>query len=147
MNELTCKDDVLPVEKSRPVVRKEELEKKESIEVTLAGHKIGTKTVGVVSLNAEEIIDDSDKQGMDIIAVLDVSSSMGGSKISLVRETMQFVAEVLTEQDRLSIVSFSSAASRLTPLLPLQKANKAKVDTAIKGLLANGCTNIASGMA
>lgn len=148
LKELTCKDDILPLEKARPVKQEDHVvDKKDPIGVSFMGHKVGTKTIGVLSVNAEDLADENERQGMDIIAVLDVSSSMSGEKIELVKDTMHFVADVLTEQDRLSIVSFSSAANRLTPLIPLAKANKAKIDTAIRGLHANGCTNIASGMA
>lgn len=156
-----------PVEKARPVKHHIEEPKKDPIGVSMMGHKVGEKksggmlsalfggesktmgpkTVGVLSLNAEEMVDETTRQGMDIIAVLDVSSSMNGSKINLLRETMHFVADVLTEQDRLSIVSFSSNANRLTPLIPLGKANKTRVDAAIRGLNASGSTNISSGMA
>jgi len=148
LKDLTCKDDMLPLEKARPVKHEDHLvDKKEPIELSMCGHKVGTKTIGVLSLNVEDIVEENERQGMDIIAVLDVSSSMSGSKISLVKDTMHFVADVLTEQDRLSIVSFSSGATRLTPLIPLGKANKTKIDGAIRGLYSSGSTNIASGMA
>lgn len=144
-----------------------EHEKRDPIEVSMMGHKVGEqksggllsglfgggskvvgpKTIGVMSLKAEEMVDETERQGMDIIAVLDVSSSMTGSKIELLRETMLFVADVLSEQDRLSIVSFSSNANRLTPLIPQGKVNKSRVDAAIRGLHASGSTNISSGMA
>lgn len=128
--------------------------KKELIEVSFMAHKPDKskpKTMGVLSLNVEEVVGDMDKQPMDIIAVLDVSSSMSGEKIKLLKETMHFVADCLTEEDRLCIVSFSSAATRITPLVPLGnsncKSNKHMTNDAIRNLRAQGCTNISSGMA
>ena len=48
------------------------------------------------------------KTPMDIVCVLDKSGSMQGSKISGLKNAMNFVIDSLTEKDRLSIISFES---------------------------------------
>ncbi|CAF2032785.1 unnamed protein product [Brassica oleracea] len=49
---------------------------------------------------------------VDLVTVLDV----GGSKIETVRRAMRLVISSLRENDRLSMVSFSSSSKRLSPL-------------------------------
>ena len=56
------------------------------------------------------------REGLDLVAVLDVSGRMDGEKIDSVKKAMAFVIMKLTPVDRLSIVAFSGAAKRLLPL-------------------------------
>ena len=46
------------------------------------------------------------RTSVDLICVIDVSGSMGGPKIELVKETMKVLIETLTPTDRLSIITF-----------------------------------------
>ena len=63
------------------------------------------------------------RTGVDLICVLDVSSSMNGKKIALVKDTMKFLLEALTPQDRLSIITFNDKGTRNTPLRPVNIQN------------------------
>ena len=45
----------------------------------------------------------SDRSGLDLVAVLDVSSSMQGEKIEKMKTAMKFVVKKLSSIDRLSI--------------------------------------------
>jgi Mg-chelatase subunit ChlD len=47
------------------------------------------------------------RPGIDLICVIDVSYSMNGKKLALVKETLLYLLELLNESDRLSLVSFS----------------------------------------
>lgn len=56
------------------------------------------------------------RTSVDLICVIDVSGSMSGPKIELVRETMRVLIETLTPSDRLSIITFESFGHRICPL-------------------------------
>lgn len=56
------------------------------------------------------------RTSVDLICVIDVSGSMSGPKIELVRETMRVLIETLTPSDRLSIITFESSGHRICPL-------------------------------
>ncbi|VAH33943.1 unnamed protein product [Triticum turgidum subsp. durum] len=62
---------------------------------------------------------------VDLVTVLDVSSSMHGSKLALLKQAMRFVIDILGPDDRLSVVSFSSRARRVTRLTRMSDAGKA----------------------
>eukprot|EP00331_Platyophrya_macrostoma_P015459 CAMPEP_0176474580 /NCGR_PEP_ID=MMETSP0127-20121128/43086_1 /TAXON_ID=938130 /ORGANISM="Platyophrya macrostoma, Strain WH" /LENGTH=588 /DNA_ID=CAMNT_0017869993 /DNA_START=57 /DNA_END=1823 /DNA_ORIENTATION=- len=83
---------------------------------------------------------------LDLICVLDVSGSMVGEKIELLKQTLNYLLVTLEETDRLSIVEFSTNARRLTPLLRVNKQNNGVFKEAINSLKANGGTDITSGM-
>lgn len=65
-----------------------------------------------------------DRTSVDLICVIDVSGSMTGQKIELVKSTMKYIVETLTPSDRLSIVTFQSSAKRITPLMAGTKENQ-----------------------
>ncbi|CAG8763626.1 24279_t:CDS:2 [Dentiscutata erythropus] len=82
----------------------------------------------------------------DIVLILDVSSSMSGSKINLLKESLNFIVSELSPKDRLSLVTFNTYAKRITPLLYVNEENKSKLYQAIRNLRANGGTNIGNGL-
>ncbi|KAJ0096718.1 hypothetical protein Patl1_28407 [Pistacia atlantica] len=53
---------------------------------------------------------------IDLVTVLDVSLSMGGSKLQMMKRAMRLVISNLSASDRLSIVAFSTTSKRLLPL-------------------------------
>uniref|UniRef100_A0A7N0UGU5 VWFA domain-containing protein n=1 Tax=Kalanchoe fedtschenkoi TaxID=63787 RepID=A0A7N0UGU5_KALFE len=53
---------------------------------------------------------------IDSVAVLDVSGSMGGSKLHMLKRAMRLVISSLGASDRLSIVAFSATTKHLLPL-------------------------------
>lgn len=79
----------------------------------------------------------------DVIFVIDVSGSMGGEKIGQARDALRFCVNVLNENDRFEIISFSSSVHNFTG--HLQKADDDAKNNAgyfIDNLGANGGTNI-----
>uniref|UniRef100_A0A453J5J6 VWFA domain-containing protein n=1 Tax=Aegilops tauschii subsp. strangulata TaxID=200361 RepID=A0A453J5J6_AEGTS len=83
---------------------------------------------------------------LDLVTVLDVSGSMSGHKLALLKQAMRFVIDNLGPNDRLSVVSFSSEARRLTRLTRMSDAGKALAVSAVESLVARGGTNIAEGL-
>ena len=56
------------------------------------------------------------KSNVDLICVVDVSGSMNGEKIQLVRDTLKYLLEALSPADRLSIITFESYGVRINGL-------------------------------
>ncbi|KAG0587212.1 hypothetical protein KC19_2G148600 [Ceratodon purpureus] len=88
----------------------------------------------------------ADRGGLDLVAVLDVSGSMAGEKLQKMMKAMEFVIRKLSPIDRLSIVSFSSAAHRLCPLRQVTETSQPQLQGMINKLVAKGGTNIADGL-
>ncbi|KAI3857215.1 hypothetical protein MKW98_010629 [Papaver atlanticum] len=83
---------------------------------------------------------------IDLVTVLDISGSMTGTKIKLLKRAMGFVIENLGPSDRLSVISFSSNACRLFPLLLMTDSGKQYALQAVNSLVAGGGTNIVEGL-
>ncbi|RLN40902.1 hypothetical protein C2845_PM01G40490 [Panicum miliaceum] len=83
---------------------------------------------------------------LDLVTVLDVSGSMAGSKLGLLKRAMAFVIQNLRPSDRLSVVAFSSSAWRLFPLRKMTAFGQEQSLQAVNSLVANGGTNIAEGL-
>ena len=96
----------------------------------------------MLSLLSDEVEVDDDRVGLDLIIMIDTSGSMGGTKIKLVKETLLFIVDQLTEIDRLGLTTFSNSANLLSPLTPMTKSNRDKYKLVISKLRASGGTNI-----
>lgn len=82
----------------------------------------------------------------DLVTVLDVSGSMAGTKLALLKRAMGFVIENLGPSDRLSVIAFSSTARRLFPLRRMTDTGRQQALQAVNSLISNGGTNIAEGL-
>ncbi|GJN41510.1 hypothetical protein PR202_gn00898 [Eleusine coracana subsp. coracana] len=87
-----------------------------------------------------------DRPGLDLVAVLAVSGSMDGEKLSKMKTAMLFVIKKLSNIDRLSVVSFSDGAARLCPLRFVTEASQKEFKALVDGLVARGGTNITDGL-
>ncbi|KAJ8768849.1 hypothetical protein K2173_023753 [Erythroxylum novogranatense] len=83
---------------------------------------------------------------IDLVTVLDVSGSMGGTKLVLLKRAMGFVIQNLAPFDRLSVISFSSTARRLFPLHHMTENGKYEALRAVNSLTSDGSTDIAEGL-
>lgn len=88
----------------------------------------------------------SSRAPIDLVTVLDISGSMVGTKLALLKRAMGFVIQHLGSNDRLSVIAFSSKARRLFPLLRMTDTGRLKALQAVNSLFANGGTNIAEGI-
>ena len=59
-----------------------------------------------------------------IFAVIDVSSSMVGQKLDLVKETLRFAVSQLSSRDQLGIISYSNLVSVNCPLCDMDATGK-----------------------
>ncbi|KAL2548924.1 Zinc finger (C3HC4-type RING finger) family protein [Forsythia ovata] len=87
-----------------------------------------------------------DRAPIDLVTVLDVSGSMHGSKLCLLKRAVHFVIDNLGPSDRLSIVSFSSAAQRIFPLRRMTDNGREDAKRAVDSLQARDLTNIVEGL-
>ncbi|KAL3504992.1 hypothetical protein ACH5RR_034833 [Cinchona calisaya] len=60
--------------------------------------------------------DPAHRAPIDLVTVLDVSGSMSGAKLHMLKRAMRLVISSLGSADRLSIVAFSASPKRLLPL-------------------------------
>eukprot|EP00250_Pteridium_aquilinum_P012499 c20762_g3_i1 orf=222-1409(+) len=88
----------------------------------------------------------SSRAPVDLVAVLDVSGSMAGRKLVLLKQAMGFVVRNLSSADRLSVVVFSSTAKRVFPLRKMGEEGQRQAIQAMDALVATGGTNIAEGL-
>ncbi|KAJ3682414.1 hypothetical protein LUZ60_014987 [Juncus effusus] len=88
----------------------------------------------------------SSRAPIDLVTVLDVSGSMAGTKLALLKRAMGFVIQHLGPNDRLSVVAFSSTARRLFPLTRMSGHGRQNALQSVNSLSASGGTNIAEGL-
>ncbi|TVU17995.1 hypothetical protein EJB05_34063 [Eragrostis curvula] len=89
------------------------------------------------------------REGLDLVAVLDVSGSMRtdpGDKMGKMKLAMQFLIKKLSDIDRLSIIVFSDTAARKFPLGVMTDAYKTSLLQYISSLYGDGNTNITDGI-
>jgi uncharacterized protein YegL len=125
-----------------------EVGKEGKVDVKLVAQRSQVKLGEVTVLPAMCQVTSSggNRTSVDLICVIDVSGSMGGEKINLVRETMKFLVETLTPSDRLSIITFESHGERVCGLKAVTQENMVAFTNHISELSARGGTNIMSGM-
>lgn len=92
------------------------------------------------------MVSQNSRAPVDLVTVLDVSGSMAGTKLALLKRAMGFVIQNLGPSDRLSVISFSSAARRLFPLCRMTESGRQQALQAINSLVSNGGTNIIDGL-
>ena len=88
---------------------------------------------------------ESKRNNVNISLVVDVSGSMGGMKIELVKKSLRKFVSALQNEDKLSIVVFSSDAKLLLPVGEVGE-NKTKINKIIDTMTPDGMTNLNAGM-
>jgi uncharacterized protein YegL len=100
---------------------------------------------GVVKLNTPESAHES--ASADFVVVADVSGSMREhEKIEQLKQTLHWLVDNLGNRHRMSLITFNDYANRLTPLTVMDTAGKAAQSAQIRGITANGGTNITSAL-
>lgn len=74
---------------------------------------------------------------IDLVTVLDVSASMTGEKLLMMKRAMRLVISSLGETDRLSIVAFSTTSKRLLPLKRMTMTGRRSARRIVDAI---GCT-------
>ncbi|CAD8066226.1 unnamed protein product [Paramecium sonneborni] len=101
---------------------------------------------GIVSIKAQEkIISENDKNGrvgVDLICLIDISGSMIGIKIEMVKQSLIILLQFLGDNDRLQLITFDNEAHKLTPLKRVTLQNKDYFTQIIKSIQAYGGNQI-----
>ena len=112
--------------------------------------KITSNDVAPLEQNIQKVLLElSAKQidGLDLVAVLDVSSSMEGDKLEKMEMAMLRLIESVRYNYRLSIVEYSSKAKRLCPLRSMMTgSSEEKLQNLIIDLECQLGTNITDGL-
>ena len=87
-----------------------------------------------------------ERSPLAVALVIDVSGSMAGDPIAHVLKSCELVADLLTEKDQLSIVTFSTAAGVRCGLTTVDAAGRAQVKASLAGVRADGSTNMHGGL-
>jgi len=122
---------------------------KNTVEISVyKGDKLfNANTPFVVNLLAPESKEQVEQRvSADLICVIDVSGSMGGEKIHLVRESLKILVDMMDPKDRIALILFSSNAELYYDLNYLTEENKNKLKELINQIYASGGTNIANGL-
>ncbi|CAD8069764.1 unnamed protein product [Paramecium sonneborni] len=102
----------------------------------------------MISLKTKETYIEADNQnqraGVDLICLIDRSSSMMGDKIEMVRQTLLILLNFLGSKDRLQLIIFNGTAERITPLKCVSEENRNYFEQKIKEIAACGSTDISS---
>ena len=98
-------------------------------------------------------------QGTDYIFSMDKSGSMsspawvkvdagemGITRLDLMKHVIRTIASMLTSADRIALVSFSDLAQKVMDLTPMTAAGLGKLNRALDGIDANGCTHLYGGV-
>jgi hypothetical protein len=106
---------------------------------------------GLITLKAPVVqkpdLPASERNGVDIIAVVDRSGSMQGEKINLLQSTLRYLLTQLTAKDRLSIIPFNTYSSVLCHLRRVTDEAKPDLEMVIRSIDATGGTSIWAGLA
>lgn len=105
---------------------------------------------GLVTLQAAQQPDvqsqAEQRQPLDLFCVLDVSGSMSGQNIALVRDAVRFLIREAQPQDRVSIITFNHEAQRVLRLCRMVHEGKSEATQVVDGLQAGGGTHISRGL-
>ncbi|CAM4961865.1 unnamed protein product [Rotaria socialis] len=90
----------------------------------------------------------SSRVPIDLVCAVDQSASMSGAKMFLLKRTLMYITEQLTDLDRLAIISFDNHAyDRSHGFLQMNERNKYKLNTVINDEIEDGfSTNIGCGL-
>ena len=100
----------------------------------------GNLTPLVVSLSSQ---DKNEKvKGVDLICIVDVSGSMEGNKIELVKDSLKYLVNLMNEQDNMVLIIFSHYVEVISEFTKMTSENKTLLLEDIEDLTAYGGTNI-----
>lgn len=104
-----------------------------------------TETLLGVNLRAPAAPNDTDRAPVDCVVVSDVSGSMSGSKMTLLKETVHLLLDEFVSKDRVGLVTFDSNVHEKFPLQTLDGDARAKATGVVDQYRAGSATNLSGG--
>lgn len=105
-------------------------------------------SVGLVSISTSSSeFREENRTPLNLVCVIDTSASMViGGKLELVKATLNFITEHLSEKDKMSVIYFGSDADVVFGLLEMRESNRRIAKHKIHNMTCGGCTNLSGGM-
>jgi Mg-chelatase subunit ChlD len=95
-----------------------------------------------------KVPDTSQRIPTHFILLLDVSESMSDDgKLANVKKCAEVVLQILTEKDRISLITFGEEAKLHLNRVVADESHKISIRSVIQGLVCDGCTNLSAGLA
>lgn len=89
---------------------------------------------------------DSDRAAVDVVVVSDVSGSMRGDKMTLLKDTGKMLLNEFVAKDRVGLVTFDSTVREPLRLTHMSPPNKTRATAQISGFNAGTQTNLSGGL-
>ena len=90
---------------------------------------------------------EADRAPLAVVLVLDTSGSMAGDPIAHVLQSCGIVADLLEARDQLAIVTFSDHAAVMCGLTAIDAPGREVIRRTLRGVAADGSTNMHAGIA
>ena len=113
----------------------------------LKGDKLfNENTPFIININSPQPKEGEKNCNADLICVIDISGSMIGEKIELVKKSLKILAKMMDKNDRLALILFHSNASVYFDLDYMTETKKKNLIEKIDKISASGGTDILSGL-
>lgn len=100
----------------------------------------------MTSVTAPNLKNKKERTPLNLSLVLDISMSMSGSKLKVLKDSVIKLVEQLKESDTVSVVAFGSHVHDIFEPQPMSESNKIKLKSQVEGLRCEGCTNLSGGL-
>eukprot|EP00732_Lithocolla_globosa_P004086 Lithocolla_globosa_v1_NODE_3572_length_1634_cov_15.932869.p1 type:complete len:453 gc:universal NODE_3572_length_1634_cov_15.932869:1362-4(-) len=104
------------------------------------------RCISLLNLVAPISQDESKRAPIDIVCVIDVSGSMAGQKLNLIKKTMKFLVDQLDSNDQLGIVCYDTHVVTTCSLQKMDADAKQKTKKKVDDIKAGSCTNLSGGL-
>ena len=113
----------------------------------LKGDKLfNQNTPFIININTPKLTSAKKMCNADLICVIDISGSMFGEKLALLKKSLIILLKMMDEKDRLALVLFSDDANIYCDLDYMTESRKNYFISKVNKLVPKGCTNILSGL-
>ena len=113
----------------------------------LKGDKLfNENTPFIINISSPQPENTEKRFSADLICVIDISGSMSGEKIELVKQSLTILIEMMEKNDRLALILFNHESSLFYDLALMDNNNKKILLEKITKINAKGGTNILSGL-
>ncbi|KAK1300321.1 hypothetical protein QJS10_CPB13g00310 [Acorus calamus] len=101
-------------------------------------HIVALRVKAPAAAAAAVMLEPRRRAAIDLVTVLDVSATMSGAKLHMLKRAMRLLVASLGPADRLCVVAFSGAAKRLLPLRRMSPAGKRSARQIVDRLACSG---------